>query len=203
MNDLTITDDELALARQGAHSAWKSGRGLVSFDDLVGEANLWMVEHLDKVVAWREKGKHGANTLRRACRQRCLTIIDRERKVRSGLLPGDTFWYSVQMLRELLPDIFDIDDWTGQGSIPVSGEIKSPARPSEGNNRLAMICDVRAAFGKLTDEEQAFIAEVYQSNTPWEVLAERMGVHERTVRRREERLLERMVEALGGEAPFR
>lgn len=200
-DSLTLTDDELRIARSGAASAARSGRGLIPTDDLVSEGFLWMVEHMDKVLAWREKGGHGKNSLRRAVRQRCLTLIATERRKRSGLQPGDTFWYTPQIIRELLPDIFDEDDWLS-GSSPMTGELKGPSRPSEGNNRLAMICDIRGAFYGLPQDEQDLLAAIYRDNMDWETLAVQFEVHERTVRRREERLLEKMVERLGGEPPF-
>ena len=46
-----ITDGELRIAKQGAMSAARSGRGIVDPGDLVSEAHLWIVEHMDKVIA--------------------------------------------------------------------------------------------------------------------------------------------------------
>lgn len=203
MSDVdSFTDDELRIARQGAMSAARSGRGLIPLEDLVAEANLWMVEHMEKLRLWRDKGSHGKNSLRRAVRQRCLTLIAAERRRRSGHQSGDVFWYTPQIIRELMPDIWDEDDWL-TGSAPNSGELRGPSRPSEGNNRLAMICDVRSAFYGLSDDDQTLLANVYRDSLPWAVIAVNLDVHERTVRRREERVLEKMVERLGGEPPWR
>ena len=54
-----ITPNELKIAKQGAMSAYRSGRGIVSAEDMVGEANLWLVKHIDKVRLWRDQGRHG------------------------------------------------------------------------------------------------------------------------------------------------
>jgi len=75
-----VTDGELRLARQGALSAARSARGLVSSGELIQEANVWMMSHLDKVELWREQGRHGQNKLRHACKQWCLSVVAKERK---------------------------------------------------------------------------------------------------------------------------
>lgn len=196
-----ITDDELRTARQGATSAWRSGRGIVDKDELVAVANLWMVEHLEKVRLWREQGRHGQNKLRNACRQRCLSVVAKERRRRSQLQKGDMAYYTLQMIRELLPSIFYPEDWVS--SEQGTDEKRSPSRPSEGNNRLATIIDIRMAFDTLNDRDKALLVDLYcDGGLPVQVVAAQLGVTERTVRRREERALDRMVERLGGEPPW-
>ena len=202
MVDEPITPNDLKIAKQGALSAYRSGRGIISAEDLVGEANLWLVKHVDKVRLWRDQGRHGQNKLRNACRQRCLTIIANERKKHSGLQPGDIFYYTAVMIRELLPDIWDEDDWTNSSS--GSGEeIRSPSRPAEGNNRLAMVADIRSAFFTLSKKDQAFLEDFYRDGgVTADVLAASLEVSERTIRRRDDRIMEKMVERLGGEPPW-
>lgn len=198
-----VTDAEVRLARQGAMSAARSARGLVSTGDLIGEANLWMLQHLDKVELWREQGRHGQNKLRRACKQWCLTVVANERKRVSRLRDGDLFYYSPSMLAEVLPFIWDADDWTSS-SAAAQHERQAPSRPAEGNNRLAMIVDVRGAFYGLPADDQDLLRMLHKDGgATYEQVAEWMDVSERTVRRREERVLEKMVERLGGEAPWK
>jgi DNA-directed RNA polymerase specialized sigma24 family protein len=174
----------------------------VEYNDLVAESNLWIVENYEKVEQWREEGRHGQNKLRNACKQKCLSVVARERKRRSNLQPGDVFYYTPQMIREILPNIWDVDDWAS-GETVTTGEVRSPSRPSEGNNRLAMIADVRAAFFNLKNPDQEVLYALFRDNLTFEQAAELFEVTERTVRRREERVLDRMVERLGGEPPWK
>lgn len=199
---MVISDSELRLAGQGAKSAYRSGRGLVDYNDLVGEAHLWLVENYDKVELWREQGRHGQNKLRNACRQKCLNVIARERKQRSGLQPGDAFYYTPQMIREIISNIWDEDDWA-TGEVATTGETRTPSRPSEGNNRLAMIADVRSAFFNLKKPDQELLYVLYRDNKSFEEAAELFTVTERTIRRRDERIMDKMVERLGGEPPWK
>jgi len=197
-----IIPQDMRIAKQGALSAYRSGRGLVAAEDMIGEGNLWMVKHLDKVVHWRTQGKHGQNKLRHAVRQRCLTIIAKERRRRSGLQPGDIFYYTPAMIRELLPDIWDEDDWVS-GNTNNAEEIRNPSRPSEGNNRLAMVADVRSSFYTLSQADQSLLEDFYRDGgVTIDIMAARLEVTERTVRRRDDRIMEKMVERLGGEPPW-
>lgn len=199
---VVITESDIKIAKQGASSAWRSGRGIVDLADLVAEANMWMVQHADKVELWATQGGHGKNKLRNACRQRCLSIIARERRKRSGLEGGDIFYYSAAIIKDILPDIFDEDDWT-MGSIVNDADVKGPSRPSEGNNRMAMIADVRSAFYSLPEKDRQLMSDLYEDGgLPIDAVAAQWDVTERTVRRREDRILEKMVERLGGDAPW-
>lgn len=199
---IEFTSLEIKLSRQGALSAARSARGLVPTEDLAQEAALWMIQNYDKVEHWRTQGRHGQNKLRNACRQRCLSVVARERKNRSGLKKGDTFFYSAQIIREVLPDIWDEDDWSSSG-VSYSSDVKAPTRPSEGNNRLATIADIRAAFYSLKKTEQELLEALYRDGgIDVNVAALQYDVAPRTIKRREARYLDKMVEKLGGESPF-
>ncbi len=198
---MEITDQETRLAAQGARSAARSARGLVSVSDLIGEANLWMVSHMEKVLLWRDEGRHGQNKLRNACRQRCLTVVAAERRIHNRTLRGgDQYYYTPAVIREILPDIFDREDWASSG-LAEEGAVRGPSRPAEGNNRLASICDVRAAFWGLNQRERELLVLLFRDGFDYATVAATEDVHERTVRRREARVLDKLVERLGGEPP--
>ena len=184
-----FTDSELRLAKQGASSAYRSGRGLIELGDLIGEAYLWMASHYNRVLEWRETGRHGQNKLRHACKQAGLTAIAKERKRITGTEKGDVFYYTPQIIRELLPSIFDVSDWVS-GAMGMSAEPKGPSRPAEGNNRLAMVSDLRSAFYSLPESNRVFLQEVFHegSDDIVEVIAAREDVSEKTINRRIDRM---------------
>lgn len=203
MVTIEFTDSELRLAQQGASSAYRSGRGLIELGDLIGEAYLWMTSHYERVVEWREQGRHGHNKLRHACKQVALTAIAKERKRVTGTDKGDVFYYNSQMIRELLPSIFNVSDWVS-GSTGMSAEPRGISRPAEGNSRLAMVSDVRSAFYSLPAPNREFLAEIFDEGSldVINVIAAREEVSEKTIERRVDRLLDKMVERLGGEPPW-
>lgn len=198
---MTISDKDLKLVRQGAMSAFRSGRGLIDADDLVGAANIWLVENIERVFQWGEEGKHGENKVRHAAKQHCLQILAIERKKKYGLQRGDSHYYTAPVLKEILPDIFNRADWTG-GSQASTDQIKSQSAPAEGNNRLAMIVDVKSAFVTLPTQDKTLLYEIYFMGSSVETLQHLYEVTDRTIRRREARALERLIERLGGEPPW-
>lgn len=199
---MELNDRELQVITQGASNAHKAQRDFLPLSDLINEGVLWALTHPKKVEMWRERGKYGENLLRHSVKQKCLTIIAKERHRIYRLERGDIGYYTTALVREVLPDIFDPDDWhsTSQSS---DTKVSGVSRPSEGNTRLAVLMDVSSAFYSLSDEEQMLLKNLHaDGGMSASVLAATLEVNEKTVRRREERALRRMVDRLGGEPPW-
>lgn len=202
-----IGERELKLARQAAMSAYMAGKAraqyaLVELDDMVGEANLWLAYNVARIAKWREEDDtHCDNRIRYACRMHCLRIVAEERLRRSKAERSDAHYYNMATVREILPDIFDQEDWYGQSV--VSDGPKRPTAPSEGNNRLAMIVDVKAAFEALDGEDQMILESRFRNGgVNYDELGESLEISARTARRREDRAVSRLIERLGGDYPW-
>lgn len=116
---------------------------------------------------------------------------------------NDSHYYTIPLVLDLLPSIWDVDDWSAGQAVPSSETMRGQSRPAEGNNRLAMICDIRAAFHGLPRKDQALLLLLHKDGgAAYEQVAVMLEVSERTVRRREERAAEKIVERLGGEPPW-
>jgi len=202
---MQFTDKEYRLAREGARDASSSSRvsNLIEMDDLVGEAYLWLASHPKKVSEWRELGRKGENMIRLSCKRSALKAVAKERKRVSGAEYSDMCFYSVQMVRELMPTIFNAEDWVN-GSGAMSNEPKSQAAPAEGNNRLAMIVDVRGAYHDQAKHVQEFLQRMYDNPVPnvEDLIAVEEGVSTKTIQRRDERYLGFIVAYLGGDNPW-
>jgi hypothetical protein len=197
-----FTEKEYRLAREGARDASKSS-SLIEHDDLVGEAYLWLVAHPKKVVEWRELGRKGENMLRISCKRSALKAIAKERKRVTGAEYSDMCFYSTQMIRELMPAIFNVEDWTNNSGT-MSNEPRGQSAPVEGNNRLAIIVDVRAAYHDQAMHVQEFLQRMYDNPVPnvEDLIAVEEGVSTKTIQRRDERYLGFMVQYLGGDNPW-
>jgi hypothetical protein len=202
---MQFTDKEYRLAREGAKDASSSSRtnSLVEQEDLVGEAYLWLAGHPKKVVEWRELGRKGENMLRISCKRAALKAVAKERKRRTGAEYSDMCFYSTQMIRELMPTIFNAEDWVNSAGA-MSNEPKSQAAPAEGNNKLAMIVDVRGAYHDQAKHIQEFLQRMYDDPVPnvEDLIAVEEGVSTKTIQRRDERYLGFMVQYLGGDNPW-
>jgi hypothetical protein len=201
---MQFTDKEYRLAREGARDSTRSSRAgsLVDQEDLVGEAFLWLASHPRKVVEWRELGRKGENMLRISCKRAALKAIAKERKRVTGAEYSDMCFYSTQMIRELMPTIFNVEDWSTTAAM--SNEPRGQSAPAEGNNRLAMIVDVRAAYHDQATHVQEFLQRMYDNPVPnvEDLIAVEEGVSTKTIQRRDERYLGFMVQYLGGDNPW-
>jgi hypothetical protein len=67
-----------------------------------------------------------------------------------------------------------------------------------------MVSDVRSAFYSLPETNRVFLEEVFDQGADniIEVIAAREDVSEKTINRRIDRLMDKMVERLGGEPPW-
>jgi DNA-directed RNA polymerase specialized sigma24 family protein len=170
--------------------------------DLINEAVLWALTHEKKLLMWREKGKHGENLLRFSAKQHCLSLIGKERRRIYVLEKDDIAYYTPAIVREVLPDIFDIDDWLS-GSTNDQERVSGTSRPSEGNTRLATVVDVKSGFESLSDDDKALLTDLYaDGGVTHQVLAATLEVAEKTIQRREQRAVQRLVDKLGGELPW-
>lgn len=199
---MELSPRELQIISQGATNACKAQREFIPLPDLVNEGVVWALTHERKIEMWREKGKYGENLLRHSVKQACLTLISRERRRIYKLERGDIGYYTTALVREILPDIFHPEDWYSSsqtGDERVSGI----SRPSEGNTRLAVLMDVSGAYYSLSDTDQVLLAELHaDGGMAIQVVAATLEVNEKTIRRREDRALQRIVDRLGGEPPW-
>ena len=202
---IKFTDKEYRLARSGAKDASTSSQVayLVEQEDLVSEAYMWLVRHPKKVVEWRELGRKGENMVRLSCKRAALKAVAKERKRVTGAEYSDMCFYSTQMIRELMPSIFDTEDWVNSSGA-MSNEPKSQSAPAEGNSRLAMIVDVRGAYHDQAKHVQEFLQRMYDNPVPnvADLIAIEEGVSTKTIQRRDERYLGFMVSYLGGDNPW-
>ena len=200
---MELTDREIQVITQGATNAHKAQREFMPLPDLINEGVLWALEHERKVLMWREKGKYGENLLRHSVKQKCLSIIAKERKRIYRLERDDIAYYNPAVVREVLPDIFDTDDWTTSSQSQMTDKVSGVSRPSEGNTRLATVIDVLSAFQSLSEDDQALLTDLYSDGgVTQQVLAATLDVTEKTIARREQRAVQRMVDRLGGELPW-
>jgi hypothetical protein len=106
-----------------------------------------------------------------------IRYADKERRDSLGYHWRDdgTYTYSNAEVRRLLPLALD------RGTVPtLLGVREDPGGrggdPALGNDLLASICDVRAAYAKLTPESQEFLLYCVQVNNNWHQVGARFGI---------------------------
>lgn len=202
MTDATqaqFTDKELRSATIVARRVATVSRGLVEEGDVLGTLYLWMWEHKDKIDQWRDEEKP-AGYLSGALYKKGLDYVSAERRLRTGSERGDFTYYTPALLRELLPDVWDYENW-----FPTVDQsaAKGPSRPSEGNNRLAMLSDVASSVQALTEADRGYLRDVFaDGGVSLEIASVLWGTTESGARKRVDRILDKLVDRLGGPPPW-
>lgn len=173
----------------------------VERDDLVQELWVWMCSHEDKVGEWAEDGKRGERRLATSLRRAGRGFAIREQAAKVGYDVEDVYFYSTGQLREILPLALDREMWAEPGVAPETGKLSRTAAPNEGNNRLAMLCDVRSGLESGSAGDKELLWTHFGLGMPETEHAMVLGVTEDALRMRVSRALQRLQKRLGGSRP--
>lgn len=197
-----ITEKELRIARTQANRVARNHRGLVPVEDITSECYVWLVKHEHKVVEWAEQGSRGQAKLRTALYRAGQDYAVRERSKLTRTQYGDHYHYTTAVLEEILPDIWEYEDWS-YSPAAADTQPKGKSQPSEGFNRQASIVDVKWAVAGLQAEDQTILRNKYEGGGMSTAdLGYLHGVTEDAMRKRLNRILVKLCDRLGGEPPW-
>lgn len=188
------------VARRIAQRSNRIHRGLVSTDDVYQHLSLWALEHWHKVEQWQQEESLPFK-LRKTFYNEAQKYVAKERQQRTRSPMQDSFFYSHELLHELLADVWSLSGWVTTPD--ASNEFVSESKkPSEGGNRLAMLSDVKSAIESLNKQDQELLRLRYHDGgMEFGALAETYHVSEDAIRKRVKRALNKLQDRLGGEAP--
>lgn len=158
------------------------------------------MEHWHKIEEW-ETQESLDYKLRKTFSNEGQKLIARERAVRSRASTSDSFYYTADLLHQLLRDIWSYSGWLDTPDM-TSDFVQKTSKPSEGNNRLALFSDVAVAVASLNKADQLLLRQRYEDGgIEFEELAEMYSVSEDAIRKRVKRAIIKLQDRLGGEAP--
>lgn len=182
----------------------RSHRHLVSKDDLAQEIRLWFITHPDRAKGWMDKDNlvEPLHVFKAIAYRRCQDYVATERAARTGGSRADHYLYSVGLIEEALPMVWD------RQARPVQEVSEEPrrkkAKPSAESDWPAIVVDVASAFERLGEWDQELLE--YRFRAPGHSLAE-VGKHFEisvpTASRRISRAVHRLADFLGGVNPWR
>lgn len=195
-----FTESEYRSAKRAASSVARLNKGYLDAGDILGAIYEWMMTHSDKIEEWREGGHKGY--LNTALYRAGLRYAMAERKRITGAQSQDLHFYSPGQLEEILPYIWDYEDWFL--SIDSPAYIRSGVGdPATGNVRLATLVDVSSAVLNLPDADDIeFLRLRYEDGIDFTALGLRYELTEDGARKRHKRILNRLVRDLGGDPPW-
>jgi len=124
---------------------------------------------------------------------------ERQRYSRSPM--SDTFYYSHEVLHELLRDVWTHEGWSDTPDLSNEFVSKS-SKPSEGGNRMALLSDVMAGLEKLSEADRELLKMRYhEGGMELGAMAESYNITEEAMRKRVKRALTKLQDRLGGEQP--
>ena len=191
---MEFTELEYRLAKAAAESVRRNNHGYLDGGDVLGAVYEWMAKHYSQVVHLRSDDEdQDAKPLRQELYRAAQRFAYEERLRRTGSQPGDLHFYTSGQVEELLPAVWDYADWHMSSS---SGD------PAEGNHRLAMLIDVSSAVFSLRPHDTALLHMRYREGLTLERIGHELGVTDDAVRLRMQRIVGKVVRALGGEPPW-
>lgn len=198
--DVNVFDEQVLRAcRRAAQRVSRINKRYVEIGDVQSELYVWVAKHSQAVTDWLEQGSYGMNKLNVALFRAGHRYASKERARLTGCQLSDFYWYTPGAIEELLPEVWQVSNWV----LAASGEQgRSHRDPAEGGNRLAMLIDVAWAVSTLAADEQQILRDRYEAGLYFDAIAAQLGLTDEGARKRVERLLDKLVERLGGEPPF-
>lgn len=188
-------------ARRSALRARRIHKNLVSVDDVYQHLHLWAIEHWNKLEEWDGQDSLSFK-LRRTFNNEAQKYAAKERAQQSKSPVSDSFYYTPEILHELLRDVWNYEGWLDSPDMSSEYVAKS-SKPSEGNNRLAMFSDVAHAIARLNDADRLLLKLRYaDGGVDFSVLAQMYEITEEAMRKRVQRAITKLQERLGGEPPI-
>jgi hypothetical protein len=201
----TIYGDYYGMVQQIA-GEYRSKYSMVEKNDIEQEIWLWFITHPNKFKEWttehgqKDSDKLIAKSLRNAALDYCL----KEKASKDGYHTSDTFWYTKEFVKTLIPGILT-GNWERMESALTEGGRGTKA-PSEANDWMAYIADIKSAFEKLTEQEQNLVFLFYAQDVDGnqlQELADDARATPKATAMAANRALNKIVKHLGGFPPFK
>jgi len=181
------------LAMRAATSICKRVSGS-SREDLKQDGIVWMLSHQHKLIEWAEDPDQGYGKTYRSVYHCLLDLAQRDKAIRTGYHPDDNFYYSLPMLKRILP-LFYMDTMADMSA--ELNELDLPDRDAK--------LDVEAGLKKVPMAiRQKLFAWFHEDRDQTEVVSEIAETNEisyEAARKRWERTIRKLQEAIGGPAP--
>jgi DNA-directed RNA polymerase specialized sigma24 family protein len=200
-NDELLWESVYKVARYSATRCVRIHRNLVTADDVFQHLSLWAVEHWHKIEEWEAQDSL-VFKLRRTFNNESQKFASKERAYKTKSVPSDAFYYTHEILQELLRDVWNYEQWVQSGTPADAEFISKTSKPNEGMNREAMLSDVSGSLARLNDQDKDLLRRRFDGGgNDFDVLAIEYGASEEALRKRVSRALTKLQDRLGGEQP--
>jgi RNA polymerase sigma factor (sigma-70 family) len=181
---------------------YKKRFNMVDIEDIRQTLYEWFVEHPNKLTTWEEMGTRSAkNLIYRSLRNQALDYCQEWKANSSGYESSDLFYYESDLVEALLPSVL-----RGEKNITHKldlGRVSGGSAPSEGGNIQAMMIEINLAYSKLAKEDKQVLFLRYAESMDYEAIGKELDLgSEDAVRMRNNRIVRRLIQKIGGFKPF-
>lgn len=143
---------------------------MIDRNDIAQECWLWFAEHPNKMRLWEEEHerKELEKIVARSLRNNATSYCVKEKAKIEGYQVEDLFYYSKDMIKNLLPTVLSPDWRRVQGDFSGS----NMKLVSETGDYMAYAIDIRKAYEHLTEEEQQLVYFFYTQDLTGEELVQ-------------------------------
>jgi DNA-directed RNA polymerase specialized sigma24 family protein len=167
----------------------------VEADDLAQEVWVWIMEESSPALrGYIANGQPGA--LKRSLYHAAVNWCEKDKKRRlaeQGYNWRDDYTYTRPEVARLLPVALDPSAVPGLSGGELHDGPAAKTDPAHGGGMLASLIDVRTAFAKLSDGDQAFVLTVVGFDCRWADIAATTGIKAESAYAKWMRILDRMV----------
>lgn len=195
-----VPENALKMARAVGKRVARSHRQLIPEDELVSVGYEWIATHKKQVLTWAPDPAM-KNLLYTTLLKHAQQYVLNER-TRGGSAHSDQYFYNLPIIEALLPDVWDVAQWnTGSGDTDTNA-MRGKSMPSEGGGRMAALADLSDALRVLSTDEERVLRLKYEAAMSLTDIAKECDVTAEAVRKRLQKAIIKMLDALGGEAPW-
>lgn len=182
---------------QVARSVSSSYPSYITQEDTEQVLYLWLYEKRASVLKTVEDSPNDweskiASTMRKVASDHCA----KERAATEGYDTDDLYRYPVNKIRDLLPDVFEYQDWQRFGA---RGDGQPTAKPqaNQTGDRIAELVDMKAAINRLHDDTKELLYYQYGLHYSIEGIADLFGITLEAAKKRAQRALPALQKELG------
>lgn len=170
----------------------------VEREDVKSEIVLWTLQsaHIVEPLVEREEWANLYYRMKSEGRRWCV----KERAHSLGFDPSDFAKYNIKSLRELLPSIFDYEDW--QPTRYPDGMPKAKGTSNQSMDRVSMLIDIKTAVSRLPEDQYNVIVWVYKYHWTAEQLAAELEITLDAAQKRIQRAVKRVQSILTDVRPM-
>lgn len=167
-------------------------RGITEADDIAQEIHLWALTG-GRAAVNKYVTEGDERLIRYHLRNAGARYCEKERRASLGYDWRDDYSYSRPEVARILPLALDPSTIPGLSGGGLHDGPSAKSDPAYGGGMLASIVDVRVAFSKLSESDQAFVQSVVDNDLDWDAIGEHHELQSNSAYQKWMRILDKMV----------